>query len=432
MHQLTIHKLGPIQDCQLPIRQYTVLTGYQASGKSTIAKAVYFFRSLQEDLFRLILRRGLLGEQQGYGDPDGNRTARTLTGAFQSHVRNKFLSTFGTSFCMEQGMRLHYRYGEGVEVTVRLKRIENHLTPNFVWVEYSQSIRAFLQSHEGVRDQQTLRKELAELFRDPFETVYIPAGRSVLTVLGSQFNYFYSTMDDTQKRLLDTCTRDYLERVMRLRPQFADGVEGLLAGTMVTAAQGELYQQALALIEQILRGRYTAADGEERIWVDKERYVKINFASSGQQEIVWILNLLFYYLIQQRPVFFLVEEPESHLFPASQKAVVELLALVANAGHGVLMTTHSPYVLGAVNNLLYAGTVGREHGPEAGQIVPPGEWIDSSACEARFVEKGGAEDCMDRELMQIDNARLDQISRSINEEYDALFAVEERGMGPCR
>ena len=89
-------------------------------------------------------------------------------------------------------------------------------------------------------------------------------------------------------------------------------------------------------------------------------------------------------------------------------------------------------MLGAVNNLLYAGTVGREHGPEAGQIVPPGEWIDSSACEARFVEKGGAEDCMDRELMQIDNARLDQISRSINEEYDALFAVEERGMGPCR
>ncbi len=428
MHQLTIHKLGPIQDCQLPIRQYTVLTGYQASGKSTIAKAVYFFRSLQEDLFQRILRRGMLGYVSG-GD---SRPARTLTGEFESCVRNKFLSTFGTSYCMDQGMRLHYRYGEGVEVTIRLKRSDAYLTPNFVWVEYTQPIRAFLQSHEGVQDQRTLRKELAELFQDPFETVYIPAGRSVLTVLGSQFNYFYSTMDDTQKRLLDTCTRDYLERVMKLRPQFADGVEGLLAGRRMTAEQQDLYQQALARISQILKGRYTAVDGEERIWVDKERYVKINFASSGQQEIVWILNLLFYYLIQQRPVFFLVEEPESHLFPASQKAVVELLALVANAGHGVLMTTHSPYVLGAVNNLLYAGTVGREHGPEAGQIVPPGEWIDSSACEARFVEKGGAEDCMDRELMQIDNARLDQISRSINEEYDALFAVEERGMGPCR
>ena len=57
MHRLIINQLGPIQHCKLDIRGTTILTGYQASGKSTIAKAVYFFRSLKEDLLQLILRR---------------------------------------------------------------------------------------------------------------------------------------------------------------------------------------------------------------------------------------------------------------------------------------------------------------------------------------------------------------------------------------
>ena len=32
---------------------------------------------------------------------------------------------------------------------------------------------------------------------------------------------------------------------------------------------------------------------------------------------------------------------------------------------------------------------------------------------------------MDRELMQIDNSLLDQISHSINQEYDVLFEMEQ-------
>ena len=49
MHWLIIEKMGPVQYCRLPIRQYTVLTGFQASGKSTVAKAIYFFRTLKDD-----------------------------------------------------------------------------------------------------------------------------------------------------------------------------------------------------------------------------------------------------------------------------------------------------------------------------------------------------------------------------------------------
>ena len=87
------------------------------------------------------------------------------------------------------------------------------------------------------------------------------------------------------------------------------------------------------------------------------KYVKINFSSSGQQECVWILNLLFYYIVQQKEILFIIEEPESHLFPESQKYITELIALVNNCGHSIVLTTHSPYVLGTLNNLLKLPTL---------------------------------------------------------------------------
>src|SRR5699024_2141848 len=196
--------------------------------------------------------------------------------------------TFGSSYRMEPDMRLCYKFHDNVQISIFLKNSLDPLTPNFVWVEYSLAIREFLTAYVIPSDKAHLWEALCTLFDDPFETVYIPAGRSVLTVLGSQFNYFYSTMDDAQKRLLDACSRDYLERVMKLRPQFGNGLEGLLEGNSYTAAQKTRLQEARSLIQQILKGKYTVADGDERIWVDGNRYVKINFASSGQQEIVWI------------------------------------------------------------------------------------------------------------------------------------------------
>lgn len=74
----------------------------------------------------------------------------------------------------------------------------------------------------------------------------------------------------------------------------------------------KLLKRALKLIEDILRGAYRYSNGEEQIILENGKNVKINFSSSGQQECVWILNLLVYYLLQQNQTLFIIEEPESH------------------------------------------------------------------------------------------------------------------------
>ena len=61
MHKLVIHRLGPIEHCALECTSFMTLTGFQASGKSTIAKAIYFFRTIKEDIASLAERQALGG-----------------------------------------------------------------------------------------------------------------------------------------------------------------------------------------------------------------------------------------------------------------------------------------------------------------------------------------------------------------------------------
>lgn len=120
----------------------------------------------------------------------------------------------------------------------------------------------------GIPEEEIKRftAELYKMFEDHCLAVYIPAGRSMITLLSQQLNYIYTKMDDTQKRSLDSCTKDYLERILRVKPEFSDGLQGLLffyfRKTLLSSA---IISQALELIKLILRGRYRYSNGEDQI-----------------------------------------------------------------------------------------------------------------------------------------------------------------------
>lgn len=58
MQTITIKNFGPIVEIiDLPINDFMVFIGPQASGKSTIAKAIYFFKQLREEFLTQILSK---------------------------------------------------------------------------------------------------------------------------------------------------------------------------------------------------------------------------------------------------------------------------------------------------------------------------------------------------------------------------------------
>ena len=185
-----------------------------------------------------------------------------------------------------------------------------------------------------------------------------------------------------------------MERILQLKTGFSLSPEQMIAQqinlTDVKINKKLLYQMA-ELMYKILGGEYRSVNGEERLLISDDHYVKINFASSGQQESVWILNVIFYYILHNKKTYFIIEEPESHLFPNAQKLIAEFIAMAQNNGqNGVFITTHSPYILGTINNLLYANKIASfVNRSELQQIVASDKWISFEKISAFYIEKAG-------------------------------------------
>lgn len=421
MERIVINKLGPIKHCNLEIKDFMVFTGPQASGKSTIAKSIFFFKNIKNLLLMQINKR-FLGENDTVELSTKNRLLK--------EIRSNFLQTFGTTWCMDNDMSIEYYYTDTIYIKICLKN--DPVSPNYIWIDLSEEWINFLKTYDNMqidalthaRNNGSIKKDIDEFFENGEEVIYIPAGRSMMTLFSSQLMFMYSVMNDDQKRSLDYCTQNYLERIMQLKPSFVNSIQTLIKNKIELTdvkIDRENLQQCADLMKQILHGEYRNIDGEERLQVAADRYVKINFASSGQQEAVWILNVVFYYLLNNKKSFFIIEEPESHLFPNAQKLITEFISLAKNGGNKILLTTHSPYILGTINNMLYANKISKEvNKTKLEKIINPLKWLDFEKLSAYYVETGVIQSCLDEDFNAINNEIIDGASDEINADYEKM------------
>lgn len=428
MEKIIIHNLGPIKDCTLEIKDFTVFTGPQASGKSTIAKSVFFFKNIKRLLVELLDKRFFLH--------DADNKEQNLKNQLIREIRSKFLQTFGSTWCMERDMFMVYHYS--TEVSIKISLRSDPISYNYVWIEMSSELYKFLINYNNLigdkyayeQGRNKIIQDIKKIFSDDLEAVYIPAGRSMMTLFSSQLMYLYNVMSDDQKRSLDYCTQNYLEKTMQIKPFFNESIRTMIKNeyeTSITEIDKENLLLCEKIMKEILQGEYRNVDGEERLQVSDQHYVKINFASSGQQEAVWILNVVFYYLLKNKKVYFIIEEPESHLFPNTQKLMTEFISLAKNDGSKIFMTTHSPYVLGTINNLLYANKISKKADiGELNSIINKNKWLDFQKLSAYYIEDGKMLSCVDQEMQAINNEVIDGASDAINRDFDAMVELKYR------
>lgn len=424
MAKIRINKLGPIDFCELDIVDFMIFTGPQASGKSTISKSVFFFKNVKNLLLNQINRK-LFHPEYSVKISTKNHLIK--------EIRSCFLQTFGTTWYMDKDMSLQYFYSDDVYIKIYLK--EDPITPNYIWIDLSEKLIKFLDSYDEIkyeeliikRNHDLFRSEINEFFCDDTEVIYIPAGRSMMTLFSSQLMYMYSVMSDDQKRSLDYCTQNYLERILQIKTFFSTSPEVLIKNKIELTDQKidkETLFLCAELMRKIMHGEYRNIDGEERLQVANDRYVKINFASSGQQEAVWILNVVFYYLLNNKKSYFIIEEPESHLYPDAQKLITEFISLAKNNGNKILLTTHSPYILGTINNLLYANKISKEvEKAKLYEIINSNIWLEFTRISAYHIERGILKSCLDNDFKAIDNAVIDGASEEINNDFEKMLAL---------
>jgi len=185
--------------------------------------------------------------------------------------------------------------------------------------------------------------------------------------------------------------------------------------------------QAYKIIKEILKADYTSESDGEKIYFDEYHWVKLMYGSSGQQEALWILMLVFTVILEKKKSFIVIEEPEAHLFPTAQKDIIELISLMVNSTEScVIITTHSPYILTSTNILLYSELVENVR-QKSGQIVIPRNLrVTYNSFAAYKVSRGknSIETLMDEESHMINTEYIDEVSAITNRELDALIDME--------
>ena len=115
----------------------------------------------------------------------------------------------------------------------------------------------------------------------------------------------------------------------------------------------------------------------------------------------------------------IVEEPEQNLYPSSQIEVAKFLisCLNENVRNSLLITTHSPFILSTLNNLLYASKINSKK-------VENQYKIDANVCSAFLVQNGKIIDIFDRENQIIDTTVIDDCATLLNQQFDDLYNEE--------
>lgn len=107
MPKIVIDKLGPIDHCSLELNDFTVFTGPQASGKSTVAKSIFFFKNIKNILFAQFKKKYFLKNTRTDEGMD-----LSLKNRMEREIRSNFLQIFGTTWHMDMSMSLSYQYAD--------------------------------------------------------------------------------------------------------------------------------------------------------------------------------------------------------------------------------------------------------------------------------------------------------------------------------
>lgn len=121
-----------------------------------------------------------------------------------------------------------------------------------------------------------------------------------------------------------------------------------------------------------------------------------------------------------------IEEGEMNIFPSTQYELVKAVigALNFERGDTLLLTTHSPYIMTSLNNLIQAGNSYKEN-PETlstiDAIIPKACWLNYSDVNAWKVDNGIITSIKDDEYQLISSDALDEASEKISGDFSKLI-----------
>ncbi|QKK96315.1 AAA family ATPase [Pseudomonas sp. 13159349] len=345
MEKLKVKNFVVLKNAEIEIKKLNVIIGPQANGKSLLAKLTNFFKTIPNIFIQSI------------------RTFDTKR-EFDKKILSKFEERFprysweGSSFNIlyvngEISIAIDGKSNKKNKTTITLKYSEN-LTKTFnakkaTYKRKTEEHKLKAPEDDFLEDWSLVRNHITEPLRSEYsffngEPIFIPASRSFFANLQKNiFTFLASNLE------IDPYLKDF-GRIYEQSKRFYG--EPYLIGRVDEAVAN--YSD---IFETVVSGKYQYEDEQDWI-VTKGRKINLANASSGQQEsLPMLLVLMIWPVLRSNSVgdMYFIEEPEAHLFPTAQNKVISLLSKIQDhANNSYFITSHSPYILSAINNLILA------------------------------------------------------------------------------
>ncbi len=424
MNKITVQSYRQIKNLSIEIKDIMIFIGPQASGKSTLSKLIYFFNEIPINIILYI--NSLM---------DSN-TAPSIK-SLEERLIEDFYGIFGIDE-QDNSSDVKYVYDTGRSIMVQGTSAGIH----FVFCdEIEQEFDELLKSLSSSKDsdlspgEQTGRfssrrfNEIVKFGIHVFKRIagysYIPAGRMLVSYF-RDLTWAYTRADflnkDTIK--LERVVSEFYNAISRLRNNRKDEIKGIN-----DSDNSILPDEVFHKINRIMKGNVLYKKDSEYVRYDKTHSVLLSQASSGQQEAIWILLMMLNDILDRNQnTSYIVEEPEAHLFPSTQKDLIEFMIMWQNiTKYRLILTTHSPYILTVLNNLLLAGNVSKIDQHKVESIIKDYYWVDYEKVGIYYLDNNSAEyahDLLDTELQMIDDSYIDNVSMEINSVFYELSKLK--------
>lgn len=438
--KLIVKNFGPLKDIEIEVRPMVTLIGAQASGKSTLAKLLSI---LEDDNFR---------ENAELENFVSALEAHNI----QSHLNDQTVISYKSSFdkhfpyfVFSYSIDLYETYNPK-DVIRKIKEI-NKTTSNI-----QESLKRLIATEINIciafdTDYSKIFKLLPENFKKNVIVKKFLEEKILNKFDDKDIDFLFDLIE--KKKTIDEYINFY-EQLFQTYPSLFNNdslyipaernllhlIEGNTMGLIKNKIQiplhilnvGQEYEKALHNIKRIPINiisknlKYVREDKTSYIYHNKFEKINLLESSSGLQTVIPILLLVEYSnTLKNKSNFnFIIEEPELNLYPKAQYELIKHLIKNCFGGRkNLVLTTHSPFILAAINNLLLAGKKGKTSPELTNKIIKKTSWLNSEDFIAYELKNGKAKKITDDKVGLIKENMIDSVSDFFSDEFDKLLDV---------
>lgn len=437
--KLIVKNFGPLKDINIEVREMVTLIGAQASGKSTLAKLLSIF---EDESFRNGHTVSFEEELKKYN------IFSYLSDESYIEYKSKNLNTTIAEFTFQKGIL------DKTTLQSLLERIKNFNCENSDFEPGVIAMSKVLISSMINTYKLLIKKNFylifeSEIQKVKFEIDFLDIRIKRLNVNSSHIDLLIDILDKEKK------IKDYIylcEKILSVFPNvfsfdslyipaernfihlIAENTLGLINNNVQIPKHllnsGQDYEKAIQTIKELplsiinKKIKYKREGKTSYIYHNETEKVDLLESASGLQSVIPILLLVEYSksLKEKYNFNFVVEEPELNLYPKAQHELIKYL--VKNClleRKNLILTTHSPFVLASINNLLLAYYKGQSSPKEVNKIIKKESWLNPKNFIAYELKNGKAKKIMDDKLGQIKENMIDSVSDSFADEFDKLL-----------